>query len=190
MRNRYVLLIDLPLIAIAASAAFTARFDWGFLGRRPEFFTYLLAAVLIKPLVFMLFGMYRRYWQYTTLQDLVLVLTAVSVSSVLMGIFVVAALGRGIDEFSRVVVFNDWLMTFATVGGLRVVIRVLSESPIRGRAAFTSPGPPGSWWLIWTPANWSAKFRIRPAPTASPSFPISALASPPMAARTRPAYLI
>ena len=39
--------------------------------------------------------------------------------------------------------------------------------PIRRRAAFTSPAPLASWWLIWTPANWSAKFRTHPAPMVS-----------------------
>ena len=127
MKNRYVLLIDVPLIAVAASAAFTARFDLAFYNR-PEFTTYLLAALLFKPVIFYFGGMYRRYWRYTSIPDLAVVFTAVTVSSLVMWVFVAFGLRRLFDEFSRVVIVNDWLLTLAVAGGLRIGIRVLSES--------------------------------------------------------------
>jgi FlaA1/EpsC-like NDP-sugar epimerase len=133
IRNRYVLLADVFLIAIAAWGAFTARFDWTFYQHRPEFPIYLAAALVIKPVVFVLLGMYSRYWRYTSIQDLTVVFTAVSASSAAMAVFVAAALGRGIDEFSRVVVVNDWLMTLATTSGWRVAIRVFAESRLAAR---------------------------------------------------------
>jgi FlaA1/EpsC-like NDP-sugar epimerase len=128
MKNRYVLLAELPLIGIAAFGAFAARFDWEFYLRRPEFVIYALAALAIKPIVFWLFGMYRRYWQYTSIQDLSVVFVAVSAASLCMAVFVAVAHGWLIAEFSRVVLFNDWLMTLATAGGLRVAIRIATES--------------------------------------------------------------
>ena len=100
MKNRYVLLADIPLIALAAFAAFTARFDFAFYAHRPEFVPYLLAALAIKPVVFLQFGMYRRYWQYTTIQDVAMVFAAVATSSLLMGAFVVFGLGRFFDEIA------------------------------------------------------------------------------------------
>ena len=51
MRNRYVLFADLALIAIAAFGAFALRFDWLFAQHRPEFLNFLIAVLLIKPLV-------------------------------------------------------------------------------------------------------------------------------------------
>jgi FlaA1/EpsC-like NDP-sugar epimerase len=129
MRNRYVLLADFPLIALAAAAAFAARFDWKFYEHRPEFLLYLLVALAVKPLVFTSLGMYMRYWRYMGIQDLAVIFTAVSASSVLMAMFVVFAVGRLIfEEFSRVVVVNDWLLTLATVGGFRVAFRVFGDS--------------------------------------------------------------
>ena len=135
MRNRYILLADIALIALAASAAFTARFDLAFYSTRPEFLSYLLVAVTIKPLVFVVGGMYRRYWQYTSIQDLAVVFTAVTASSVLMGIFVGVGVRRWFDEFSRVVILNDWLITLAVTGGFRVAVRVLSEASTPARGA-------------------------------------------------------
>lgn len=128
MKNRYVLLLDLPLIALAAFAAFTARFDFAFYAHREEFVPYLLFGLATKPFVFGAFGLYRRYWQYTTIPDVALVFSAVSASSLLMGAFVVLGRGQYFYEFSRVVVLNDLLLTFAAVAGLRVTIRVIHES--------------------------------------------------------------
>jgi FlaA1/EpsC-like NDP-sugar epimerase len=140
MRNRYVLLADVALIAVAASAAFTARFDWAFYATRREFVPYLIAALAIKPLVFFASGMYRRYWKYTSIHDLAVVFTAVTASSILMAGFVVVGMNRLFFEFSRVVILNDWLLTLAVAGGVRVAVRVLSETHIPSRAAGPRPG--------------------------------------------------
>src|SRR2546425_1613205 len=88
MRNRYVLLADLPLIAIAAFGAFVARFDLLFYQHRPEFRIYLLAALAIKPTVFFLFGMYGRYWRYAGLQELPGAFFGGTASSIAMTAFV------------------------------------------------------------------------------------------------------
>lgn len=138
MKNRYVFLLDLPLIALAASAAFTARFDFAFYAHREEFVPYLLFGLATKPWVFGAFGLYRRYWQYTTIPDVALAFAAVSASSLLMGAFVVLGRGHYFYDFSRVVVLNDLLLTFAAVAGLRVTIRVIHESA--AKRAITSAG--------------------------------------------------
>jgi FlaA1/EpsC-like NDP-sugar epimerase len=133
MKNRYVLLAELPLIVIAALGAFTARFDWEFYRHRPEFVVFVLAALVVKPLVFWLFGMYRRYWQYASTHDMGVIALAVSAASLVMGVFVALAHGPLIAEFSRVVLFNDWVLTLVTAGGLRLAIRVFSESSAQTR---------------------------------------------------------
>ena len=113
MKNRYVLLLDLPLIALAAFAAFTARFDFAFYAHREEFVPYLLFGLATKPWVFGAFGLYRRYWQYTTIPDVALVFAAVAASSLLMGAFVVLGRGQFFFEFSPVVVLNNLMMTMS-----------------------------------------------------------------------------
>ena len=139
MRNRYILLADIALISVAASAAFTARFDWAFYSTRPEFLPYLLAALAIKPLVFVVSGMYRRYWKYTSIHDLAVVFTAVTASSILMAGFVLVGMNRLFVEFSRVVILNDWLLTLAVAGGVRVAVRVLSEAHMPASVAGPRP---------------------------------------------------
>src|ERR1017187_9114680 len=104
MRNRYILLADACLIPLAAYAAFALRFDWLFYTTQHGFLPYIAAALVIKPIVFYLFGMYRRYWRYASIQDLMAVLLAASASFVAMGIFVAATLiYNPIFGFSRAV---------------------------------------------------------------------------------------
>jgi len=131
MKNRYVLVADVALVALSAFAAFTARFDFAFFEHRPEFLPYLAAALLIKPPIFLAFGLYRRYWQYTTIADIAVILGAAATSSIVMALFVIVGIGRLFDEFSRVVVVNDLIITVLTTAGLRVLIRAVHESSER-----------------------------------------------------------
>lgn len=137
MKNRYVLLADLPLITIAAIGAFAMRFDWRFYEQRPEFTLYLLTALTVKPAIFLFLGMYRRYWQYASVQELVLVVVSVSASSVAMAVLILLATVMDLIPygFSRVVFFTDWLLTLAMAGGLRLAVRIVDESSIARRSA-------------------------------------------------------
>ena len=129
MRNRHVLLADILLVPIVAFAAFALRFDWRFYTERGEFLSYVAAALVVKPTVFFLFGMYRRYWRYASVPDLMAVLLASSASLVAMGVFVVAGLIVDPDlQFSRAVLFVDGLLTLLAAGTVRMSMRVIGES--------------------------------------------------------------
>ena len=129
MRNRYVILADILLLPIVAFAAFALRFDWRFYIAREEFLPYAAAALVVKPTVFFFFGMYRRYWRYASVPDLLAVLLASAASLVAMGVVVAAGLIYDpLVEFSRAVLLIDGLLTLLAVGGVRVSVRVVAES--------------------------------------------------------------
>jgi FlaA1/EpsC-like NDP-sugar epimerase len=129
MRNRYVLLADLPIIILAALGAFVLRFDWFFTTYQRDFAFYAAAAVVIKPVVFYAFGLYSRYWRYASGRDLIAVVFAVVCCSVLMAIAVGAALSTGlVEQFARSVVFIDGLLTLVATGGMRAALRLMRES--------------------------------------------------------------
>jgi FlaA1/EpsC-like NDP-sugar epimerase len=135
MRNRYLLICDVPIVGMAAYGAFALRFDWYIPHSRPEFLPYLVAALLIKPAVFLGLGMYSRLWRYASVRDLSAVLTAVSVASAAMSVFVaVGVLSGALAEFSRAVVFIDWLLTVCATGGLRMAVRLVAENRTGGVA--------------------------------------------------------
>lgn len=129
MRNRYILLADLVAFGLAACGAFGLRFDWYFFERRSEFWPYLLTAPVFKGATFYAFGMYGRLWRYATTDDIVALGLAGTAASVAMAVVVSAGVAFGyIAEFSRAVVFADWLLTMFAVAGIRLAVRVVRES--------------------------------------------------------------
>jgi FlaA1/EpsC-like NDP-sugar epimerase len=133
-RNRYVLLADLVGFTCAAAGAFALRFDLLFLANRPEFPPFVVAALIVKPIVFMLFGMYRRVWRYTSLQDLLGIVLATSAASVVLAVVATAMVnGHYVSGISRSAIFIDWLLTLAVASGIRLTIRLVHESQLRTR---------------------------------------------------------
>jgi FlaA1/EpsC-like NDP-sugar epimerase len=129
MRNRWVLLGDLPLVAVAAFGAFALRFDLLFVGYHPQFVSFLAAALVLKPVTFYAFGMYRRYWRYASVHDLVAVVLAVSAASVAVAVSVALLFALGfIPSFSRGIILIDWLLMLALAGGMRMSIRVIGDA--------------------------------------------------------------
>ena len=128
MRNRYVLLADLAAIGSAAFGAFVLYFGWEFFQSRQEFPIFLAAAFLTKPITFHWFGLYRRYWRYATVNDLLAVVFACGASAIAMSLFVGLALPFGlIQNFSRAVLILDSLLVLLAVGGVRMSVRVVYE---------------------------------------------------------------
>ena len=134
MRNRYVLLSDLPLIALAAFGAFALRFDLFFINYREEFPWFLAAALAIKPVVFHALGMYRRYWRYGNIDDVLMILLANAAASLGVGIALATGLfAHVVPQMSRTVVLIDGVLALVLTGGLRLTIRVVGETRDRSQ---------------------------------------------------------
>jgi FlaA1/EpsC-like NDP-sugar epimerase len=130
-RNRWVLLGDLFLIIVAALGSFALRLDLG-----PFFIDYLNQAIwlsaialILKPLVFYAFGLYRRLWAYASIYELMLIILAVSTASVLVSVTVILLLVfKILPNFPRGVLPIDWLLSMGLIGGSRFALRVLAEA--------------------------------------------------------------
>jgi FlaA1/EpsC-like NDP-sugar epimerase len=132
MRNRYVMAADLAAVMLAAWAAFAFRFGWFFADDRTEFLPFLLCAIIIKLSVFMLFGMYRRYWRYAGFWDLMAVVLANSAASIVLGAVMVGSrLFDLIPELSRSVLPLDWIFALALTAGIRASVRAVAETVSR-----------------------------------------------------------
>ena len=72
IRNRYLFLSDLALLAAAPWLAYAIRFEG--LGWRPAdartAAVYAGASLLVKLVVFLSFGMYGRLWRHASVPDL------------------------------------------------------------------------------------------------------------------------
>lgn len=139
MRNRYLMMLDVPLIALCGFLAFALRFDLAFVfdgTLRGLFVWCVVAAIVLKPPIFYAFGMYSRYWRHATIDDLLIIGLSVSASALALAVFYAGTTLLHLEEgFSRSVLLIDWLLTLVIVGGLRLSIRVVADARVRG-------GPP------------------------------------------------
>jgi len=134
VRNRYFLVADLFLIVCSALVAFALRFDWLFFRYRPEVWLFVAGAVTVKPLTFLALGLYRRYWQYASIGDLIAIVLANVVASLWISLLVLTGLATGLFvEFSRSILLIDLLLTVALTGGTRFSVRAMAESHGRFR---------------------------------------------------------
>ena len=135
-RNRTVLVGDLLFIVVCVLGSFVLRVP---LGARLYDFRYQILAMLgvaliIKPLVYYQFGLYRRLWAYASIRELKLIAIAVTTASIIVSIIVsLISTLMVAKDFSRLVLVIDWLLSLLAVGGLRFSYRIISESISGGR---------------------------------------------------------
>ena len=130
IRNRTLLVGDLLLIITAAFASFALRLDLGpvFVAYMPHMLMMIALALAIKPLVYHLYGLYRRYWVYASTREMLAIGLAVSTASVVVALSVMLVImAGGLRGFPRSVLGIDWLLSLFSVGGLRLAVRVLAE---------------------------------------------------------------
>ena len=133
LRNRFIFFTDLFFIIVSVLGSYTLRLDF-----TPDFVTLYLQsalwmialALLIKPVIYYLFGLYRRWWVYASVNELKLIAAAVTTASVVlsavtMSLYWAGWLGLG---FPRLVLAIDWLLSLIFVGGTRFTLRILAES--------------------------------------------------------------
>ncbi len=122
VRQIFLLLADLFLVNIAFFSALLLRFD----AQIPPvyldaFLQTLILFTIIRITIFSMAGLYRSLWQYASIRELLLIVRAVSLSSLI--IYGVSTL-MGI-VFPRSVYLISWIIQIAFIGGVRLGVRVL-----------------------------------------------------------------
>jgi FlaA1/EpsC-like NDP-sugar epimerase len=138
LRNpKFYLMIlgDAAFVAAAFIASFFLRYDgqipewqWGYIEKA------LPLVVGVKLVMFLFFRLYRGMWRYTGLVDLLNVLKAGLLSSVIL-VLIILFFFRFVG-YPRTVFVLDLILTLVLVGGIRIAIRIfmsehLSSSWIR-----------------------------------------------------------
>jgi FlaA1/EpsC-like NDP-sugar epimerase len=139
IRNRYILIADAVLVIVSVLGAYILRLELV-----EVFSNYYLSliwmlglAIAIKPLVYYLFGLYRRMWIYASMNELTLILLAVTVASVPVAVIMLLLFqNRFFIAFPRSVLVIDWFLSFFFAGGIRFGLRMLAEAKNR---QLTSP---------------------------------------------------
>lgn len=135
LQSRYIFLGDLFFIVASVFASFALRLELGrqFSFYLPQAYLMVLIVLLIKPLAYANFGLYRRLWVYASTKELKLITVVVTVASILVaiGVFVLTSfqLVRGTYiGFPRSVILIDWVLSLLFVGGFRLGLRLVAES--------------------------------------------------------------
>ena len=132
-RNRTVLIGDLLLIIVCVLGSFVLRVPLGarLFDFRYQILTMIGVALLVKPLVYYLFGLYRRVWAYASIRELKLIAIAVTTASIIVSIIVALISTLMVErDFSRLVLVIDWILSLLAVGGLRFSFRLVAESQL------------------------------------------------------------
>jgi len=134
IRNRYILIGDLILILISVIGSYILRVEL-----LAVFYNYSYSllwmmgiSIIIKPVVYYLFGLYRRMWIYASMQELRIILFAVTVASVCISVLMLILFSNKVFvTFPRSILIIDWMLSIIFVGGLRFSLRMFAESKNR-----------------------------------------------------------
>jgi len=119
----YMLLMDAVLVMACFFAAYLFRFEFSIPAKELHTLAKTLPFVLlVKIFTFYLFHLYHGVWRYTSLVDMMNVAKAVFTSSLLiiLGVLMIHQF-RG---YPRSVFLVDMFLTFLTIGGIRMAIRL------------------------------------------------------------------
>ena len=122
-----VLITDILLLSNSLVLAYLIRFDFHLPRQHSVLLYQILPSILIVKIIsFYFFDLYRGMWRYTSIADLLNIIKASSVSSLLIICFILFTPSRFIG-FPRSVFIMDWCFTILLVSGSRLCIRLYFE---------------------------------------------------------------
>lgn len=134
-RRPLIIAFHLLLIPLAYLLAFGLRFDLAIPAEMEAVFwttlPYLLAGRL---LAFGLFGLFQGWWRHVGMRDLLDLVQAVTLSSVLL--LTALFFGQQLEDFPRSLLALDWITAVLVFGGVRFMVRAFREErfvPWKGR---------------------------------------------------------
>ncbi|HEY5268922.1 MAG TPA: nucleoside-diphosphate sugar epimerase/dehydratase [Anaerolineales bacterium] len=128
IRNRYILLIDIFLTIISVVGAFALRLDVDYRLYLPAVYWMIAISLVVKLSIYQFFGLYRRLWAYASINELLLIIMAVTAASIAVSGIMLTILITRLLNFPRMVLPLDWLISLIGVGGFRFSLRLISET--------------------------------------------------------------
>ena len=121
-----VLVADILLLTFSLYLAYLIRFDFEIPIMYWKTFIQILPIVLpIKIAIFYFLDLYRGMWRYTSISDLLNIIKASSLSSLIIVSLIL--FGTRFEGFPRSVFIIDWCFTILFISGYRLFIRLFIE---------------------------------------------------------------
>jgi FlaA1/EpsC-like NDP-sugar epimerase len=131
LRVRYLMLLDLLLIILAALLAFLVRYEalvsiWPYIVQN---WSYFVLVPLVRLPVYFSFRLYNRMWRYASIVEMKMIVAASLVSSVLIFVinFGLLPLAGFAHMSSRSVWFLEGLLSLGFLASSRFVLRLIQE---------------------------------------------------------------
>lgn len=126
-KNFFVILaIDILLLTGSLYAAYLVRFDFVIDGKELQTFKRILPFVLITKLAcFYFFDLYRGMWRYTSIADMINIIKASTIASLL--IISSILFKTRFEGFARSVFVIDWCFTILFISAFRLSVRLYFE---------------------------------------------------------------
>ncbi len=130
VRNRYLLIVDMILTVVSILGSYVLRLELSEMTPYlPSMYWMLAASLVFKPIVYYLFGMYRRMWEYASIREFKIILAAVTTASIPVSLAILSLWSLDAFQwFPRSIPFIDWVLSLILIGGSRITIRILEES--------------------------------------------------------------
>ena len=132
-RRVLLVLSDFGSIGLSLYLSFYVRFD----GNMPSDQSWLMRQLFLVQLpirlgFFYFYGLYRGMWRYASMQDLMTIFRAVSLSSLVA--MAAVMLSQSFPGLPRSVFVMDWIFTVTFVGGVRFLVRALQTYPFNQKS--------------------------------------------------------
>ena len=134
IRNRHLFVGDIALTVISVLSAYILRLELieVFKNYYLSLIWMLGLSLILKPLVYYLFGLYRRMWVYASMRELRLIVLSVTAGSILVStIMLILFFNHIFISFPRSVLIIDWILSIILIGGSRFGLRMLAETKNR-----------------------------------------------------------
>src|SRR5438309_1710079 len=132
LRNRYLAMLDVVGLVLALFLSYLIRFEgtgwWA--AERVTFLRFLAVAVPLKLMLLQMAGLYRRFWRYagvTELESIVEVMTVSGALTLILGGWLLVALGYLPQAVPLSVLVVDAILTSMIVVAPRLLIRVVAR---------------------------------------------------------------
>jgi O-antigen biosynthesis protein WbqV len=144
-RQQLIVLHDILATAAALALTIILRFEGEELTRRLHGLAFFLAGFLVyAALVYLLFGMHRNKWRFTSLPDLTVIFRAVTVLAVSLAILDYVLLTPGYYGqyfLGKITIVLYWIVQMFFLAGLRVAYRYLHYQRTIQRAKLADAMP-------------------------------------------------
>jgi FlaA1/EpsC-like NDP-sugar epimerase len=139
VRNRYFFFLDMVLLAVAVYLSYVLRLEslnLALAGGGLLFFTAL--AILVIPAIFYAFGIYARYWLYASVEEMLLLGSAVAMGAAIIGaisLIVLSLVPSGTLALPRSIPFIFFPIAVFVTASPRFALRLYAQYARR------RPGP-------------------------------------------------